>query len=211
MTRTPADLRRPTPARRGRVEFVDVPPATFLALDGVGDEDGAAFRTAARALRAVSAAVEPLAPRAVGADRRSRPLEALWWEDDPARGDLLAALALGVAGLGTGSGGGRRWRALIGQPDWVDDAILARAVARAAAPDRPDVARVRRERWQEGRAAQVLHVGPDAGRAPAVAALHDAIEAAGLRPRGRHHRIDLTDPEHTPPGRMRTLLRQPVI
>lgn len=210
MTQTPVDLRALHSGRKGHVEFVDVPPSGYLMVDGAGDTDDPAFLAAARALRSVSYAVQFLVRRAGGTARRVMPLEALWWVDDPARGDLLATLALGVAGLGEGFRSSWRWRAMISQPGPVDEALVRRAVEQVARRGVPDLDRLRFERWEEGRAAQILHLGPYPGDGPTIAALHQAIEEAGLQPRGRHHQIYLTDPLRTAPSRLRTLLRQPV-
>ena len=66
------------------------------------------------------------------------------------------------------------------------------------------------EPFAEGRAAQVLHVGPYAAETPTIARLHAAIEAAGLTARGRHHEIYVGDPRRSAPDRLLTILRQPV-
>ncbi|HMO10524.1 MAG TPA: GyrI-like domain-containing protein, partial [Actinotalea sp.] len=81
----------------------------------------------------------------------------------------------------------------------------ARARAAGKAP-----AEVRLDVLAEGRAMQVLHRGPYAEEGPTIAALHAAIEQAGLELRGAHHEIYLSDPRRVAPERMRTILRQPV-
>jgi len=54
-----------------------------------------------------------------------------------------------------------KWTALIAQPDLVTDELVKQAVATAAAKrPLPAVGRVRLERFCEGRAAQLLHLGP---------------------------------------------------
>ena len=64
--------------------------------------------------------------------------------------------------------------------------------------------------FAEGRAAQILHVGPYSAERPTIERLHAAVAAAGLRLRGRHHEIYLGDPRRTAPERYRTLIRHPV-
>ena len=78
----------------------------------------------------------------------------------------------------------------------------------AAAP--PALDRVRLERWREGKAAQVMHIGPYAAERPTIERLHRFIAECGLRPRGAHHEIYLGDPRQTDPARLKTVLRQPV-
>jgi hypothetical protein len=49
--------------------------------------------------------------------------------------------------------------------------------------DLPALERLGYERWEEGRCAQVLHLGPDAGESRSIVRLHEGIAAAGYRPR----------------------------
>jgi len=104
-----------------------------------------------------------------------------------------------------------RWQAMIMQPDPIDADMVAtaRAQARAKKPV-PGLERLRYQRWAEGRCAQLLHVGPYASEEPSIARLHQAIAAAGYRPRGRHHEIYLGDPRRSAPEKLRTILRHPV-
>ena len=69
---------------------------------------------------------------------------------------------------------------------------------------------VRLERFEEGLAVQVLHVGPYDQEAPTIARLHAAIAELGYAPAGRHHEIYLGDPRRCAPERLRTILRQAV-
>ena len=65
------------------------------------------------------------------------------------------------------------------------------------------------ETFEEGRAAQILHLGPYADEGPTIARLHAFIEERGGRPSGKHHEIYLGDPRRTAPERLKTLIRQP--
>lgn len=70
---------------------------------------------------------------------------------------------------------------------------------------------VRVETFDEGRAAEVLHIGPYDDEEPTIAALISFItQDCGLSVRGRHHEIYLDDPRTCPPDQLRTILRQPV-
>jgi hypothetical protein len=104
-----------------------------------------------------------------------------------------------------------RWQAMIMQPDPIDAEIVVAALAQARAKKpAPGLGRLRYQRWAEGRCAQLLHVGPYAGEGPSIVRLHQAIAAAGYRPRGRHHEIYLSDPRRTAPDNLRTIMRHPV-
>ena len=139
------------------------------------------------------------------------PLEGLWWVDDPAQRDIVAAVARGEVTMASSDRGSWRWQALIMQPDPVDAELIAAATAEAASQkDLPGLARLEYIRWAEGRCAQLLHIGPYAAEAPSIAALHEAIAEAGYRPRGRHHEIYLGDPRRSAPEKLRTIIRHPV-
>ncbi|MGZ6272442.1 MAG: GyrI-like domain-containing protein, partial [Candidatus Limnocylindrales bacterium] len=87
------------------------------------------------------------------------------------------------------------------------DAALADVARKKGAST---IERLRVESWTEGPSAQVLHVGPYSEEPPTIARLHEAIAARGLRPRGRHHEIYISDPNRTRPDRVKTVIRQPV-
>jgi hypothetical protein len=69
---------------------------------------------------------------------------------------------------------------------------------------------MRMERFEEGWSAQILHVGPFSEEGPTIERLHAFVEEQGLHFRGKHHEIYLSDRRRTPPGRLRTVIRQPV-
>jgi hypothetical protein len=176
-------------ARRGVVEVVDVPDLAMLVVDGTGRPEGPEFTDAVQTLFAVSYGAHFLVRQQRGEAPRVMPLEALW--DPP--GD-----------------GAWAWRALVVQPPPVDARVVAAALDRARRRPPPVLDRVRFERWTEGRCAQLLHLGPYASEGPSIDLLQREIAASGLRPRGRHHEIYLSDPRRSRPERLRTILRQPV-
>jgi hypothetical protein len=78
----------------------------------------------------------------------------------------------------------------------------------------PELERVRLAWLREGRAAQVMHLGPYADEAPTIARLHAFIAEAGETANPlvqKHHEIYLSDANRTAPARMKTILRQPVL
>jgi hypothetical protein len=62
----------------------------------------------------------------------------------------------------------------------------------------------------EGRAAQILHVGPYSEEHPTIEKLRSFVAERGLQPRQKHHEIYLSDPNRTAPERLKTVIRQPV-
>lgn len=186
----------------GGADFVevDVPPATYLAVDGHGDPNTApAYAEAVGALYAAGYATRSALKARTGDDFVVGPLEGLWTSADPA-----AFTARAKADWD--------WTMLIPLPDAVDTDDVAQGLAAAAArkPGLP-VDRVRPLRLHEGRALQVLHVGPYDDEGPTLARLHDEVmPSRGLTWNGPHHEIYLGDPRRAAPATLRTVLRQPV-
>jgi len=121
-------------------------------------------------------------------------------------GALSAALGADapLEGLWSSHGGGEFD---LESPDaWEWTLMVPAPEAGAPAPPAP----LRRELLDEGRVAEILHLGPYEAEAPTIAALHAFIAEQGLHPRGRHHEIYLDDPRTTEPERLRTRLRRPV-
>jgi hypothetical protein len=210
VTGAASDVKALYRARKGRVEFVDVPTLQYVTAAGEGDPNHADFARAIEALYAVSYGAHFVLKKERDVTTKVMPLEALWWVDDRRQQDLVAAVALGFADMSTTDRQKWHWQAMIMQPAPIDESTVARAVEQSRKKDLPTLDEVRFELWKEGRSAQVLHIGPYAEEAPTIALLHDAIEAAGCRPRGRHHEIYLSDPRRSAPERLRTILRHPV-
>ncbi len=77
-------------------------------------------------------------------------------------------------------------------------------------PGSPRFPEVRFEKFAEGRAAQIMHVGPyDAERAT-IERLFQFVADAGYKLRGRHHEIYLGDPRRAAPEKLKTIIRYPI-
>lgn len=67
------------------------------------------------------------------------------------------------------------------------------------------------EPYEEGLAAQILHIGPYDAEGPVLARLHQEwIPQHGYVESGKHHEIYLSDPRRVEPAKLKTVLRQPV-
>jgi hypothetical protein len=187
--------------------MVDVPELAFLMVDGSGDPNGPGFGDAIQALYGASYTLKfQVKKEAPELDYGVAPLEGLWWVpgglSDPRNGDVVIDKEK------------FEWTAMIMQPEVVTGERLERAVAellRKKGNDAPAaLARVRLERFAEGRSAQVMHFGPYADEGPTIQRLHEFIAERGCRPHGRHHEIYLGDPRRCAPEKLRTVVRQPV-
>jgi hypothetical protein len=185
---------------RGRFVEVDVPPLTYLAVDGEGDPNTAPdYAAAVEALFALSYALKFASRRRLGRDYVVAPLEGLWTADDPGTFVRREKDAW-------------RWTLLVLQPDWVDADLVTDVTAQVrTAKDLPALDLVERRTITEGRSVQTLHVGSYDDEGPVLADLHDDhLPTHGLTFAGPHHEIYLSDVRRTAPERLRTVLRQPV-
>jgi len=189
-------------AALGTVRFLELPAHRFVMIDGEGRPGDATFAPRMPGLYATAYTLH-FALKRRGVVARIGPLEGLWW---PCETGGLQELVTGV------DQGDWHWTLLIGLPDEASAAEVETAVAAGRGKlVEPFAADLRVEALREGRAAQVVHVGPYDAEGPTIERLHAAIAAAGLRAHGPHHELYLGDPRRSAPARLRTLVRQPVL
>ncbi len=176
--------------------LVRVGAGRYLTIAGKGDPNGAEFRRKVGALYG-SAYTIKFARKKTGRDFKVGLLEGLWWATGGGRMALTSPKRTW------------RWKLLMRVPDFVTPKDLRRALTELRAKNRP-VAPVRLEPLREGRSVQVLHVGPYGDEPKTLARMDEFARAHGLRFRGRHHEIYLSDPRRVPASRVRTILRHPV-
>jgi hypothetical protein len=199
----PADDASLMLARAGLTRFLDVPERRYFMIDGTGEPGSASFQAAFGALYPVAYTLH-FALKRRGVTARVGALEGLYWFGETER-------PIEPGEFGRQDRDTWRWRLLLPVPEAAtEDDIEATfaEVARKKAPVALPLLRV--ERWAEGAAAQTLHVGSYASEPATIEALHAALAAAGLRPRGCHHEIYISDPNRTALERLKTIIRQPV-
>ena len=180
--------------------LIEVLPIQFLMIDGQGDPNMAPeYAAAVETLYALAYALKFMVKRGLsGIDYAVMPLEGLWW-------------GAGIDWHDPSQRVGWQWTMMIMQPELITAELFEQAQA-AMRKKKPDLAldRVRLERYDEGPAAQILHIGPYATEGPTVAQLHAFIEQQGRVLRGKHHEIYLGDPRKSAPEKLRTVIRQRV-
>jgi hypothetical protein len=103
-----------------------------------------------------------------------------------------------------------QWTAMIMQPEYIVADLVETARAQVTRKKGlPALSRLRLETFHEGRAAQIMHLGPYAAEAPTIEKLHQFIAAQGGQRVGKHHEIYLSDPNRTTPEKLKTVIRQP--
>ena len=180
---------------------VEVPEMRFLQIDGEGDPNTSeAFREATAALYSISYALEFAVKKVEGIDYGVMPLEGQWWTE---KGDTELEEIMADKGAW-------KWTLLIMQPEWATQERFESALASVRKKKNlAALSKVRFERFHEGRAAQVMHVGPFAEEAPTIERIHRFIEERGGKHRGKHHEIYLNDFRRTAPERLKTVIRHP--
>ncbi len=71
------------------------------------------------------------------------------------------------------------------------------------------LSKIRFESYEEGKAAQIMHVGPFSEEGPTVQKVHDFMEENGYSHSGKHHEIYLSDIRRAAPEKWKTIIRQP--
>ena len=171
---TTVDLRRELPQlyrAAAAPALVDVPPLDYLMIDGpeTPTPRPSTPRPSRRSTPWPTPSGSPSSGRRDPMDAPVMPLEGLWWVPDMSTFSVEDKSRVGLDDddRPVPSGDRRRRR----------DCLRGGGAEEAARGDR----RVRLERFAEGRAAQILHVGPYSEEGPTIAALHRFIAEPGCR------------------------------
>jgi len=178
--------------------ILDIPPLATLRVDGQGDPNGPDFQAAVGSLYSVAYTLKFTFKKEKAIDYPVMALEGLWWADDPAF-------------FMSGERDKWRWTAFIVVPDAVTKKDVAAAIAAVRKKGRvPDLREVRLETFAEGRAAQLMHIGPYDAEGPTIDRLFKFIADEGYKLRGHHHEIYMGDPRRTAPEKLKTIIRHPI-
>lgn len=183
-----------------KVEIVEVPKMNFLMVDGEGDPNTSkSFRGAIETLYSVSYTLKFMVKKGeMGVDYGVLPLEALWWSDD-------------MSAFSTGNKDAWKWTLMIMQPEFITLRMVKEATAEVARKKKPvSLPLVRFESFKEGKAAQIMHIGPFSEEGPTIEKVHLFIEDNGSRRVGKHHEIYLSDIRRAAPEKWKTIVRQPM-
>jgi hypothetical protein len=178
---------------------VQVPSMNFLMIDGEGDPNTSqGYSEAVEALFSVSYTIKFMVKKGtLATDYGVMPLEGLWWADD-------------MSSFSINDKSKWKWTMMIMQPTFVTKEIIANAIAEVKRKkDSPASAKLRVEKFAEGRCAQTLHIGPFSEEGPTIERVHQYIDACGRRT-GKQHEIYLSDIRKADPAKWKTVIRQPM-
>lgn len=185
-------------ASADHAQILELPPSSFLMIDGLGPPETPAFTDAVHATYGLTYALRDLIREDGGHVDPIAPLEALWRS---ATGEVWRPEAPHEW----------NWTVMIAQPPEVTRNLVkaARERARAKRPS-PALDRARLEVLDEGLVAQILHVGPYMDEWPTLSRLLSLLKAHGYEAVGPHHEIYLETPRTAPQTGIRTILRHQV-
>lgn len=182
------------------VSEVVVPPMNYIMIDGTGDPNNEAeFQPRAEVLYALSYTLKFASKKQLDVDYSVMPTEGLWWVDgmypvDPTSSDRSTW----------------KWTLMLMQPEHITHDFYAEAVETVRRKKNPELLSYARfECYDEGRAAQIMHIGPYSAEKPNIDRVHAYIAEHGGQPSGKHHEIYLGDPRKSAPDKLKTVLRQP--
>jgi len=177
-------LYRP-PAKKA--ETVIVPKMNFLMIDGKGDPNTSqAFQDAIDVLYPLPYTLKFMVKRGeIGIDYGVLPLEGLWWADD-------------MSSFSIEDKDDWKWTLMIMQPKLITKVMVQEAIDQVRAKKNPvSLPLARFESFEEGKAAQIMHIGPFS-------------EENGRQKTGKHHEIYLSDIRRAAPEKWKTIIRQPM-
>jgi len=179
--------------------IVDVPELKFLMLDGSGDPNKSGeFQEACNALYGMAYTLKFMLKKEGRPDYKVMPLEGLWWmkgtrDFDAAKKDQW------------------QWRLMIALPDEVTAADISRARKELREKKDPSaLGKLKFKSFAEGKAVQIMYVGPYSDEGPTIRGLHEFARENGFRLAGKHHEIYMGDPRRSAPEKLKTIIRQPV-
>ena len=183
-----------------KVDIVQVPKWNYLMIDGEGNPNTSkSFQDAIEVLYPLSFALKFMIKKGeVGIDYGVLPLEGLWWTDD-------------MSSFSVDDKDAWKWTLMIMQPDFITEELVQKAIAQVRAKKNPALLPlVRFESFEEGKSAQIMHIGPFSEEGPTIEKVHSFIEKNGSQRRGKHHEVYLSDIRRAAPEKWKTIIRQPM-
>jgi len=179
--------------------FVNVQPLPYLMIDGSGNPNTTPlYSKTIETLYGVSYKTKfMLKKQGIGSEYGVPPLQGLWWAEN-------------MKDFSVDKKKDWFWTMMIMQPSWVTKEHLKEAYT--AASQKKELLpfdKIRLETYNEGKCAQLMHIGPYAEEGPNIARLHNFIKDNNLKRQGKHHEIYLGDPRRTAPEKLKTIIRQP--
>ena len=100
---------------------------------------------------------------------------------------------------------------MIIQPEFIKKEMVSKATEEVRKKKNPvALPLVRFESFAEGKATQIMHIGPFSEEGPTIEKIHSFIEDSGSQRIGKHHEIYLSDIRRAAQEKWKTIIRQPM-
>ena len=181
------------------VEIVEVPQMNFLMIDRDGGPNHPTFQNAIEVLFPLSYTLKFMIKKSdIGIDYGVLPLEGLWWADD-------------MSSFIKDKKDDWKWTLMIMQPELITNEMVVEAINQVRVKKNPtSLPLVRFESINEGKVAQIMHIGPFSEEGPTVQKLHSFIKDSGKKIIGKHHEVYLSDIRRAAPEKWKTIISQPL-
>lgn len=186
-------------------ELITLETLPYLSITGKGDPSGEEFARSVEALYTVAYALK-FASKEKGADFVVPKLEGLWWCDETRYKDVSAEEAPGSIPRSEWE-----YRLMVRMPDAKLGDVFPSAKAQAFQKKKnPRIEHVEWFELSEGTCVQILHEGPFDQERVTISKIKSFMDERGLKRKGVHHEIYLSDFRKTSPEKLKTILREPV-
>lgn len=187
-------------AKHKKFDVIEVPPMQYLMIDGHGDPNTSKeFADAVSTLFPIAYKLKFMSKEKLEKDYVVPPLEGLWWAKDMDKFTKDRDKSAWD------------WTMMLMVPEWITAEMYAGAKEQVMDKNLPLLGKVRFEKLAEGLCVQTLHVGSFDNEGPVLDYIHhEFIPQNGLKMRGKHHEIYLSDFRKVAATKLRTILRQPV-
>ena len=181
-------------------EIIEVPELRFLIIEGKGNPNTSQdYKNAVEVLFGLSYIIKFMIKKSLQIDYAVMPLEGLWWIND-------------MENFSIDKKDEWKWNAMIMQPEFITIELVEKGISEFKKKKNTGaVDKIRFEKFTEGKAVQVLHIGPFFEEGPVISKLHKFIEEKGFKLSGKHHEIYLSDIRKADPKNWKTIIRQPFI
>lgn len=179
-------------------ELIHLEKGKFITIEGEGGAGSPAMSSRLKALYPVAHHIRQYY-KEKGRDFVIPQLESEWWSDSRKPINKVPHDQ-------------RKWKLMIRLPDYVEPHVVELAKKQAIMQDRVTAALwIRMEIEAPHDAVQMLHVGPWSTEKETIKKIRNYIKQQHLALDGHHHEVYLSDPHHTDPARLRTIVRQTVV
>ena len=193
---------------KNKPEIVTVPKMNYIAVRGKGDpnEPDGEYQSALGVLYAVAYTLK----MSYKSDYKIEgffeyvvpPLEGFWWQH-------------GVDGADYSDKSGFNWISVIRLPDFVTKKDFDWAVQTAQKKKKFDCSKAEFLTIDEGLCVQIMHIGSYDDEPKTVELMDSYLKQNGYKndfsDKRLHHEIYLSDPRKTPPEKLKTVIRHPII